>query len=188
MRGLQGRPGIKANVGRAGHERVFPEASISGCILDKEDVIIADGVRAERVLARSLLDVEAVACLDPLALAVHKRQQRDRLLEHRTRQRDDAVKARFWWRIQNARTVERDETLFFVLGVGRHLFVGKWVAVAIVSRSDNLFQIKPAIARRGARPTEPDSPRDFERFALLWCGVRAHRYGANASARGLVGR
>nr|WP_245195677.1 hypothetical protein [Aureimonas populi] len=69
--------GVKADEGRAEDERIGREARILGRIGDEQDVVLNDGVSAERDLAAGLADIETDMDLEELPVALDERDQHD---------------------------------------------------------------------------------------------------------------
>ena len=92
MMRAQRHTGIEADMGFALHERIVGEARIGAGILDQEQIIFMDGVRAEGLVAGRFAHLaHALGRLEPLAVLVHQRHQRDGTIEQPLRQRGQRV-------------------------------------------------------------------------------------------------
>ena len=111
----QGRAGIEADVRRPGHQGIGGEARIGRGVGNHQHGVrtAADRVIAERPAARRLARVEPVVRLEPLALLVHQRDQRDRHAEKLGGERGDAVEATLGLGVQDLIGPERDQPVGF---------------------------------------------------------------------------
>ena len=74
---VQRLAGVEADVRRTLDEGTLGETRVRGRILDDQHLALRHGVGADRMGAGRLLDVQAAARLEPLALVVHQRDERD---------------------------------------------------------------------------------------------------------------
>ena len=91
--GQQGPPRVEAHARLARHPGVVREALVARRVGDDERPLAQDRVGAERHRARRLGHVDADAGLEPLAVGVDERHERDRDAEERRGHARDAVEA-----------------------------------------------------------------------------------------------
>jgi hypothetical protein len=80
------------------------------CILDFEDALAFDGVGAERQLSRGFTDLKAEAALEPLAMVVDQRDQRDGGVTDVGSQLGEIVESGFIRRVENLVAQQRGES------------------------------------------------------------------------------
>jgi hypothetical protein len=100
----------------AGDERVGGKARIGGGILDHQHVAQLHRVAAEGHRTRGFRHVQAAARLEPLAVLVDQRHQRDRDPEGHRGQARKTVDPLFRRRVEDAEGFERDEAGVFGRG------------------------------------------------------------------------
>ena len=76
--GDQRRAGVKTDVRVAGDQRIIGEALVARGVGHDEQIRLVNRVAAEGNVARCFSGVEPDPRLEPLALLVHQRNQRDR--------------------------------------------------------------------------------------------------------------
>ncbi len=106
----QRRPGIEADVRVAGDQRVITKPRIPLCILDFEEALAFDGIGAERQLSWGFADIEAEAALEPLAMVVDQRDQRDGGAADIGSQLGEIVEGRLVRRVENLVAQQRGES------------------------------------------------------------------------------
>jgi hypothetical protein len=105
----QRRAGVEADVGLGDEQGIVGEARIGSGVRHDEQTALEDGVPAERHRARRLGEICADARLEPLAMLVDERQQRDRRLADERRQRRQIVERLLGRGIEDVVTAERLE-------------------------------------------------------------------------------
>ena len=119
-RQLDGSAGVEADVGVPGDERVGGEAGIPRRVRHLQEPGVADGVIAERHVARRLVDAgQSDVGLEPLALRVDQGDQRDRHVAQLRRRARDGVERRLCQRVEHAQLAQRGQAACF--GHGRDL-------------------------------------------------------------------
>ena len=108
---------VEADLRLRDDERVVAEAIVGEGVPDDHHLVGPDGVVAERDVARRGFDVESDAGLEPLAVGVEQRQQRDRRVADERGQPDDLVEFAFGRRVHDG--VARERTLALELHLGR---------------------------------------------------------------------
>ncbi len=97
VRRAQRNAGVETDRLLAGDERVAGEARIGCDVADLQYPVVRDRVRAERDGSRKFAQADPVRRLDPLAVAVDQRNQRDRSVADargQTRERVEQILAR----------------------------------------------------------------------------------------------
>ena len=88
---LQGGAGIEADVGRVDHQGIGAEAFVGQGIRHHQHRVGGNGMGAEGHGAGRFGGLQALVGEEPLAILFHQGDQRDRHLENRTGQLDDAI-------------------------------------------------------------------------------------------------
>ena len=111
---------VEADVGIIGHQRELLETRVGARVGDHEGLLLlGDRVGAEGQLARDLLLIDAQARLEPLALGVDERHQRNRRVADLRRQLGDLVELRFPGRIENLEAKQLLEPLVLIRRYGK---------------------------------------------------------------------
>ena len=119
LRGGQRRAGVEPELMRPLHERIVLEALISGGVGHLEDVCAVDCVAAEGDVPRGLRLLDANATFEPLAMAVHERDERDGCTANLGRQGGEVIELTLGGGVENLVAVERHETRSLIgRGVG----------------------------------------------------------------------
>ena len=119
----QRNPRIETDVGRAGHQRVVGEARVSRRVLDLEQVVPEQGMRAEGQLPRRLLHaLQTQIGLEPLAVRVDEADERDGRAAHGGGRTNHRVQLRLRRRIEHAKRTQGRQALRLVVreAGGRH--------------------------------------------------------------------
>ena len=104
------RAGVETDVRFAGDERVVLEAWILARILDHEHLVgRVDGLGAERDVAGCFLGRQPDACLEPLAVRVHQRDQGDRHPADLRGEHDQVVELVLRERVENLQAFQGGE-------------------------------------------------------------------------------
>ncbi len=114
----QRNAGIEAHVRRTGDERVVGKAGIETRVVDHQAVLVLDRVGAERGHARGFVQIDPHARLEPLAVGVDQRDQRNGHTEQATGQTRDAVEPFFGRGVEQGEFVQRAHAGLVGLGDG----------------------------------------------------------------------
>ena len=111
----QRRAGVEADARRPGHQRVVGKARVLGGIADLHQVVRRDGVRAEGLVARCLVDAgQAHVGLEPLPFGVDQADQRDGHAADLGSQARQAVKDRLGRAVQHHQCTQGRDAVAFV--------------------------------------------------------------------------
>jgi hypothetical protein len=92
---LERRPGVETDIWELGDEPVAGESGIVGGILHHHDIgRIPDGMGAKRQVAMRLRHIQTNRRLEPLAVSIDERHERDRRIEEFRRQKGDVIERR----------------------------------------------------------------------------------------------
>ncbi len=117
--GDQRHAGVEARAGVAAHHLQVGEARVVGEVGHFQHVLgLTDGVVAYRLAALGLRQFQADPCLEPLAVAVQQRQQRDRRVAQRGGDLHDVLVGGLGQAVDDAVAVEDTLALGFI-GHGR---------------------------------------------------------------------
>jgi hypothetical protein len=118
---------VEADERAAPDQRVARESRVDPGVLDEEQPLLGDRMRAERVAARRLGRGHADSRLEPLPVFVDQTDQRDRSAEDVCGESGQLVKCRIRRGVQNAQLVQHCEALGFVGWSRRqHGACGNW--------------------------------------------------------------
>ena len=154
---LQRNAGIETNVRLAEHERVGAESLVGRGVRDFKKSLCADGVRADRHVARDLLHIQPVRSLEPVPRVVDEAEERDGASGDARRGLHQCIEAAFGSAVEHAQVAQDREPVRFVDGNrGRlHVVRTEWRIV------------RPDRARRHMTPVKAPSQ-----------GVKMSRWGA----------
>jgi len=107
-----GNTGVKSYMRLSRHQRVAGETLVIGRIPhDEGRRLLENRVGAEGHAAVGLISLEAVGALEPLPVAVHKRNGAHRCSRHLRRQGNQVVERRLVTRVENAVIMQPGQTL-----------------------------------------------------------------------------
>ena len=160
---------------------IVGKARIGRRVFDDEDIVGEDGIRAESDVSRRVRLSDPALGLEPLPVAVDKRDERDRREEKRGRGPAYGVEMILGWRIEDAQIAKRRETLALVCRKRQHLNpprslprqYGAWAHArdAFVTKSsrkredrpNELMSFEAHEAKRDVDPTLP-CPRSLAEY------------------------
>lgn len=114
----EGRARVEADVGIGGHERVAGEALVRQGVRHHEDVVLEDGVGAERNVSRGLARGEPHLRLEPLAILVDQGDEGDWRGADLGREARQVVEGLFSLRVEDLVGAEGLQPLALVRGKG----------------------------------------------------------------------
>ena len=112
-------PGVKAKMGIFANERIEEKAAIFGKVRDHQGKVGSkDRVGAESDLSVQLGNVEADLGLEPEAVGIHQRDDRDRRLKRVTGQPGEGVEVELRRRVEDLVRPNDSKALLLVIGRG----------------------------------------------------------------------
>ncbi len=155
----QRRRGVKADLRRAGDERVVGKAGIPGGVGHHDGRRGRQPMGAERDVTAGLACLEPERGLEPLPLVVHERDQRDRCPADVRRQRREVVEGLLRRRVEHVVFAEHGEAGRFVGGARARSCDRRYrVILAHRARSPGVCQFLAGVVH-----TEPPSPMRMSR-------------------------
>jgi hypothetical protein len=111
----------------ASYQRMVRKPGIARCVWHYQHRIHIQCMHTKRLAMGNFRDVDPMASLEPLALLIDESQERDRGVEHASRQLRDALERSLWTRVHDAVPAQRVETRRLV--DGRRAGHGGWIAL-----------------------------------------------------------